>query len=87
MRGPKSCTTLSLNDKQREDDTAQDLHLHTVNANHYDIRTCTDVVHFMPPTAVSIVSDIDDTVKVTNVGNKTEFAKKKCLQTFRPVPE
>jgi hypothetical protein len=69
-----------------EDDPVQKLHFQAVTVNKHDNRTFPGVVHFIPPTGISIVSDIDDTVKVTNVGNKTEFYKNTFLRPFRPVP-
>eukprot|EP00985_Skeletonema_marinoi_P029408 scaffold27797_cov139-Skeletonema_marinoi.AAC.3 len=43
-------------------------------------------VHIIPPTGVSIISDIDDTVKITNYLNKKEFYKNTFIRDFKAVP-
>lgn len=43
-------------------------------------------VHLLPPTGMSIISDIDDTVKITNYLDKKEFYKNTFLREFREVP-
>ena len=43
-------------------------------------------VHLLPPTGTSIISDIDDTVKITNYLDKREFLKNTFLREFREVP-
>ena len=42
-------------------------------------------VHQISPTGVSIISDIDDTVKMTNYLDKREFYKNTFLKEFRAV--
>ena len=43
-------------------------------------------VHLVPPSGISIVSDIDDTVKITNYLDKKEFYKNTFLREFNEVP-
>ena len=43
-------------------------------------------VHLIPPTGVSIISDIDDTVKITNYLDKKEFFKNTFIRDFQVVP-
>lgn len=43
-------------------------------------------VHLVPRTGISIVSDIDDTVKLTDYLNKKEFYKNTFIREFQPVP-
>ena len=69
-----------------EDNPVPKLHFEAVNVCKDDNRVFPGVVHFIPPTGISIVSDIDDTVKITNVGNKTDFYRNTFLRPFRPVP-
>ncbi|KAL9180931.1 hypothetical protein ACHAXT_009736 [Thalassiosira profunda] len=57
---------------------------------HYEAvdgdRTFAGSVHLLPPTGTSVISDIDDTVKITNYLNKSEFYKNTFLREFREVP-
>lgn len=43
-------------------------------------------VFCVPPTGVSVISDIDDTIKVTNSTSKKELLKNTFLKEFAPVP-
>lgn len=43
-------------------------------------------VHLVPPTGVSVISDIDDTIKITNYLNKKDFLKNTFLLEFKAVP-
>jgi hypothetical protein len=43
-------------------------------------------VLFFPPQGVSIVSDIDDTIKVTQIDNRRELLANTFLREFRAVP-
>ncbi|KAL7494330.1 hypothetical protein ACHAWT_003070 [Skeletonema menzelii] len=43
-------------------------------------------VHFITPSGVSIISDIDDTVKITNYLDKKEFYKNTFIRDFQAVP-
>lgn len=43
-------------------------------------------LHFVPPEGITIVSDIDDTIKITNVVDKKEMLRNTFLRDFSPVP-
>jgi phosphatidate phosphatase APP1 len=43
-------------------------------------------VHIVPDSGISVISDIDDTVKVTNVANRRELLKNTLLREFSAVP-
>ncbi|CAJ1947393.1 unnamed protein product [Cylindrotheca closterium] len=43
-------------------------------------------VFCVPPTGVSVISDIDDTIKVTNSMNKKDLLKNTFLREFKAVP-
>lgn len=43
-------------------------------------------VFCVPPTGVSVISDIDDTIKVTNSQRKRDLLKNTFLKEFKPVP-
>eukprot|EP00591_Stephanopyxis_turris_P011452 CAMPEP_0195531754 /NCGR_PEP_ID=MMETSP0794_2-20130614/36254_1 /TAXON_ID=515487 /ORGANISM="Stephanopyxis turris, Strain CCMP 815" /LENGTH=340 /DNA_ID=CAMNT_0040663673 /DNA_START=109 /DNA_END=1127 /DNA_ORIENTATION=- len=49
-------------------------------------RSFQGTVHLVPPEGISIVSDIDDTVKITNYLDKKEFYKNTFLKEFQAVP-
>ncbi len=42
-------------------------------------------LHFVPPTGISVVSDIDDTIKLTNATNKREMLNNTFLRPFEEV--
>jgi len=44
------------------------------------------VFHLVPPKGISIISDIDDTVKITNYLDKKEFYKNIFIREFKAVP-
>lgn len=50
-----------------------------------DTRRFATQVHLVPPEGFTILSDIDDTVKVTNVLDKVETLENTFLEPFRPV--
>jgi len=52
----------------------------------FDPRTFPASVHLIPPTGVSIISDIDDTIKLTNVLDKKDFIQNTFLKEFKVVP-
>jgi hypothetical protein len=59
------------------------------NENYNDSRAArifTGHVHLIPPTGISIVSDIDDTVKTTNYLDKKELYKNTFIREFNVVP-
>jgi Uncharacterized conserved protein (DUF2183) len=43
-------------------------------------------VHLVPPKGITILSDIDDTIKITDVVNKKEMLRNTFMREFRPVP-
>jgi len=43
-------------------------------------------IHFIPSRGITILSDIDDTIKITNVVNKKEMLRNTFLREFQPVP-
>ena len=42
-------------------------------------------VHLIPPTGLSVISDIDDTIKLSQVTDKKELMRNTFLREFRPV--
>lgn len=51
-----------------------------------DDRRFEGVIHLVPPDGLSVVSDIDDTVKVTGVGDKKQVLESTFLREFQAVP-
>lgn len=43
-------------------------------------------VHLLPPEGISIVSDIDDTIRITDVNHTQRMMKNTFVEAFRPVP-
>jgi len=50
-----------------------------------DTRAFIGVTHCLPPAGVSVVSDIDDTIKVTDVGDKRQLLENTFFREFRAV--
>lgn len=50
-----------------------------------DPRRFVGEVLLLPPTGVSLISDIDDTIKVTGVGSRRTMLRNTFLEPFRPV--
>lgn len=50
-----------------------------------DSRDFSGVAYCLPPTGVSVISDVDDTIKVTNVRNRKELLANTFVREFRPV--
>jgi phosphatidate phosphatase APP1 len=48
--------------------------------------TTSGCVHIVPDAGLSVISDIDDTVKVTNVANRRELLRNTLLREFSAVP-
>ncbi len=46
----------------------------------------TGQVQFIPPAGLSVISDIDDTVKLSDVGDRRELLANTFLRPFQPVP-
>ena len=83
-------TNLTVADNQlqenNEEGTYKDRYVkfHAVSDNkevHY-----AGMVHLVPPRGVTIVSDIDDTIKLTNVVNKKVMLRNTFMKEFQPVP-
>lgn len=51
-----------------------------------DRRSFTGMVHLCPPEGVSVVSDIDDTIKITEVRDRRRLLKRTFLEPFEAVP-
>jgi phosphatidate phosphatase APP1 len=51
-----------------------------------ELRNFDGNIHCVPSTGVSIISDIDDTIKDTNYLNKKEFMRNTFLREFRAIP-
>jgi hypothetical protein len=51
-----------------------------------DRRRFAGLVRFLPPEGVSVISDIDDTIKDSNVADKQELLANTFLRDFRAVP-
>ncbi len=51
-----------------------------------DARKFSAPVHLVPPRGVSVVSDIDDTIKVSNVRKRRELLLNTFVRPFKPVP-
>lgn len=49
-------------------------------------RTFEGTFHLIPPTGTSVITDIDDTIKITNYLDKKEFYRNTFLREFREVP-
>jgi hypothetical protein len=43
-------------------------------------------VHLIPPHGISVISDIDDTIKVTHVRDREELLRNTFVRPFAPVP-
>ena len=50
-----------------------------------DSRDFSGVAYCLPPTGVSVISDIDDTIKVSNVRNRKSCCRTHSLREFRAV--
>lgn len=53
--------------------------------NDWDERLINGRVHLLFPTGESIISDVDDTIKFTNVGNRNELLKNTFLREFQSI--
>jgi len=51
-----------------------------------DPRKFSGFVHCIPKKGITVISDIDDTVKISNVRNKKELMKNTFLKDFIPAP-
>lgn len=44
------------------------------------------IIHLVPPEGITILSDIDDTIKITNVVSKKEMLRNTFMKEFQEVP-
>jgi hypothetical protein len=51
-----------------------------------DTRTFSGSVEFLERTGVSVISDIDDTIRLTGIGNSKAVLRSTFLQDLKPVP-
>ena len=51
-----------------------------------DRRSFTGVVHLCEPAGMSVISDIDDTIKISDVRDKKRLLQRTFLEPFVPVP-
>lgn len=51
-----------------------------------DERTFAGTAHLIEPTGLSVISDIDDTVKITHVTDRRKMLEQTFLRDFEPVP-
>ncbi len=51
-----------------------------------DDRTITGRVQLVPPVGISIVSDVDDTLKHSNVPDRRDLFRNTFVRDFRPIP-
>ncbi|PKL40098.1 MAG: hypothetical protein CVV44_07745 [Spirochaetae bacterium HGW-Spirochaetae-1] len=61
------------------------LHIGTVTVTD-DGRKFTGEIRYIPTQGISVISDIDDTIKISNVLDKKELAKNTFTRPFRSVP-
>ncbi len=43
-------------------------------------------IHLIPEQGTTVISDIDDTIKISNVNNRTKLLRNTFLKPFKPVP-
>ena len=58
---------------------------YTALTGEHENRRFSGQVHLVPPTGLSIISDIDDTVKITNVTDQRSLLENTFLLDFRPA--
>ena len=54
--------------------------------SHANTNTFTGKVHLIDATGLSVISDIDDTIKVSQVANRKALVKNTFIKPFQPVP-
>jgi Uncharacterized conserved protein (DUF2183) len=67
-----------------DDENRIDLLPYSVTSN--DGRVFSSYAHLIPSTGVSVISDIDDTIKISNVSDTKQLLKNSFLEEFQPVP-
>ena len=79
-------TSSSSSSSSSGDGSAVDvLHFKAVMEENDD-RVFEGVAQMVPPKGISVISDIDDTVKITGVGSKKKLLKSTFLEEFKEVP-
>lgn len=56
------------------------------NLPKHDKRLFNGQLHIIPPTGLSVISDIDDTIKISNVTNKQELLANTFKRPFKTAP-
>ena len=69
----------------KQDRSALRVRFHAVT-NPDDSRTFEGVAYLLDDRGLSVVSDIDDTIKITNVRDDSEKLRNTFLREYRPVP-
>ncbi|MFT5680292.1 MAG: phosphatidate phosphatase APP1 [Myxococcota bacterium] len=59
---------------------------HTMQVNTEDGRTFSGALHLVPPEGISVISDIDDTIKITDVHSRREMLANTFFRPFAPAP-
>lgn len=52
-----------------------------------DDRAFSGQVRLLPPQGISVISDIDDTIKISDVTDRSELLRNTFLRPFQPVPD
>lgn len=80
--------TLDENELNYHSSSTNDNHDNTVTFEAVDDkeRIFPGLIHLISPTGISIVSDIDDTVKISNYLDKKEFYRNTFTREFEAVP-
>lgn len=87
-------TNLTVSDNQLRHVTTDEEEEDTYNDGYIKFHATSDSreiqyvgkVHLVPPHGVTIVSDIDDTIKITNVVHKKAMLRNTFMKDFQPVP-
>ncbi len=58
---------------------------HAVPGNSGKERVPEGTIHLIEPKGLTVISDIDDTIKISNVHNKRKLLRNTFLKTYRPV--
>jgi hypothetical protein len=75
-----------LNVDDVDDDTGCQNLLLLLTVSSKDGRVFSGHAHMIPSTGISVISDIDDTIKISNVGDTKQLLKNSFLEEFQPVP-
>lgn len=58
----------------------------TAILNKKDSRTFPGIVYLLPPAGISVISDIDDTIKISNVREREKLLQNTFCRPFAPAP-